>query len=44
MQKLSWFKINAKEFDELTGDIFNNQDDNDFKIKINKKNPMIWKT
>ena len=29
--------MNKKEFDELTGNIYNNQDNNDFKIKINKK-------
>ena len=32
-----WFKKNRKEFEELTGDIYNNQDKNDFKIIINKK-------
>ena len=37
MQKPLWFEINQKEFEELTGDIYNNQDNNDFKIKINKK-------
>ena len=37
MQKPLWFEINLKEFEELTGDIFNIQDNNDFKIKINKK-------
>ena len=37
MQKPLWLKINKKEFDELTGNIYNNQDNNDFKIKINKK-------
>ena len=37
MQKALWFKINKKEFEELTGDIYNNQDNNNFKIIINKK-------
>ena len=37
MQKSLWFEINIKEFEELTRDIYNNQDNNDFKIKINKK-------
>ena len=37
MQKPLWFKINKKEFEELTRDIYNNQDNNDFKIIINKR-------
>ena len=37
MHKALWFKINKKEFEELTGDIYNNQDNNNFKIIINKK-------
>ena len=37
MQKPLWFEICKKEFEELTGDIYNNQNNNDFKIKINKK-------
>ena len=37
MQKPLWFEINKKEFEELTRDIYNNQDNNDFKIIINKK-------
>ena len=37
MQKPLWFEINKKEFEELTGDIYNNQDNNNFKIIINKK-------
>ena len=37
MQKPLWFEINRKEFEELTGGIYNNQDNDDFKIKINKK-------
>ena len=38
IQKPLWFKINKPEFDELTGDIYNNQDNKDFMITINKKN------
>ena len=37
MLKPLWFERNQKEFEELTGDIYSNQDNNDFKIKINKK-------
>ena len=37
MQKSLWFEINRKEFEELTGDIYNNQDNNDFKIIISRK-------
>ena len=37
MQKPLWFEINKKEFEELTRDIYNNQDNNDFKIIINRK-------
>ena len=37
MQKPLWFEINKKEFEELTGDIYNNQDNNDFKIIINNR-------
>ena len=32
-----WFKINKSEFDELTSDIYDNQDNKDSKITINKK-------
>ena len=35
--KSLWFETNRKEFEELTGDIYNNQDNNDFKIIINKR-------
>ena len=35
MQK-PWLEINRKEFEELTGDIYNNQGNNDFKIIIKK--------
>ena len=38
MQKPKWFEINKKEFQELPIDIYNNQDNNDFKIVIDKKN------
>ena len=37
MQKPLWFEINKKEFEELAGDIYNNQDNNDFQITINKR-------
>ena len=37
IQKPWWFKINKPEFEELTGDIYNNQNNKDFKIIINKK-------
>ena len=36
-QKPLQFEINKKEFEELTGDIYNNQENNDFKIIINKR-------
>ena len=36
-QKLLWFKIIKAEFEELTGDIYNNQYNNDFKIIMNNK-------
>ena len=36
-QKPLWFKINKPEFEELTRDIYNNQDIKDFKITINKR-------
>ena len=32
-----WFKINKPELDELTSDIYNNQNNKDFEIDINKK-------
>ena len=38
MQKPWWFKINKPEFEELTSDIYDNQNNKDFKITINKKN------
>ena len=37
MQKPLWFEINKKEFEELTRNIYNNQDNNDFKIIISKR-------
>ena len=37
MRKPLWFEINKKEFEELTGDIYHNQDNNDFKIIINNR-------
>ena len=37
MEKPLWFEINKKEFEELTGDIYNNQHNNNFKIIINKR-------
>ena len=37
MQKPLQFKINKKEFEKLTGDIYNNQGNNDFKIIMNRK-------
>ena len=36
MQKPLQFKINKKDFDELTGDIYYNQNNNDFKFIINR--------
>ena len=36
VQKPLWLEINRKEFEELTGDIYNNQGNNDFKIIIKK--------
>ena len=37
MQEPLWFEIKKKEFEELTRDIYNNQENNDFKIVINKR-------
>ena len=31
------FEINKKEFEELIRDIYNSQDNNDFKIVINER-------
>ena len=36
MQKPLWFKINKKEIDELTENIYNNEDNNGFKFTINR--------
>ena len=41
MEKPLWFEINKKEFEELTRNIYSNQDNNDFKFII--KELMIWK-
>ena len=32
-----WFRINKPEFHELTSDIYNNQNNKNFKITLNKK-------
>ena len=37
MQKPLWFKINRKDFGELTGNIYNNQDNNDFKFTMKRR-------
>ena len=37
LQKPLWFEINRKELEELTRDIYNNQDNDNFKININKR-------
>ena len=37
MQITLWFKINKLELDELKSDIYDNQNNKDFKITINKK-------
>ena len=37
MQIPLWFRINKSEFDELTSSIYDNQNNKDFKITINKK-------
>ena len=37
MQKPIWFKINKKELEEFTRDIYNNLDNNAFKIIINRR-------
>ena len=49
MQKPIWIRINKKEFDELTEDTYNNQNNNNFKFIINKetydlKNAKIFST
>ena len=36
MQKPLWVEINRPEFEELKRDIYDNQDDKDFKINISK--------
>ena len=37
MQEPLWSEINKREFEELTRNICNNQDKNNFKIIINKR-------
>ena len=37
MLKPLWFEINKKEFEELRRNIYNNQDNNDFKIIITRR-------
>ena len=37
MQIPLWFRINKSEFDKLTSEIQDNQNNKDFKITINKK-------
>ena len=37
MQKPLWLEINKREFEELTREIYNNQDNNDFKVIINRR-------
>ena len=37
MQIPLWFRMNKSEFDKLTSDIYDNQNNKDFKITINKK-------
>ena len=37
MQIPLWFKINKPEFDKLTSDIYDNENNKDFKITINEK-------
>ena len=37
-QKPLWFKMNKTEFEELTQNMYNNQNNKDFKIIINKNN------
>ena len=37
MQKPLQFKINNKDFEELTRDIYNNQGNNNFKLTINRR-------
>ena len=37
MQRPLWFETNKPDCDELAGDIYDNQNNKDFKITINKK-------
>ena len=49
MQKPLWFEMNKKEFEELLRNICSNQDNNNFKIIINRRTydlknaKKIWK-
>ena len=49
MQKPLWVKINKPDFEELARDTYDNQDDEDFKITINRRKydlkyaKKIWK-
>ena len=49
MQKPLWVKINKPDFEELARDIYDNQDDEDFKITRNRRKydlkyaKKIWK-
>ena len=48
-QKPSWFEINRSKFEEVTNNIYNNQDNKDFKINTDgrtydlEKAKTIWK-
>ena len=42
-QKPLWFEINKEEFHELTNDIYNNQDNKDFKLTIKGRNYNLKK-
>ena len=44
MEKPSWFELNRKEFEELAREIYNNQDNNNFKIIIKKRTYDLKKT
>ena len=37
-QKPSWFEINRSKFEEVTNNIYNNQDNKDFKINTDGRN------
>ena len=42
-QKPLWFEINKPEFEELTDDIYNHEDNKDLKITINKRTDDLKK-